>query len=61
MTPQRITQARALYDAGELTVQEIAGLLGVSRPTIYRHLDPPAPGVARLAPEATVTALSAPP
>lgn len=43
MTPHRVKQARALYDAGELTVQEIADMLGVSRPTIYRHLDPPAP------------------
>ena len=40
MTPTRITQARAMYDAGELTVQQIADTLGVSRPTIYRHLDP---------------------
>ncbi len=47
MTPHRITQARALYDAGELTVQEIADLLGVSRPTIYRHLDPASPGLAQ--------------
>jgi DNA invertase Pin-like site-specific DNA recombinase len=39
MTPTRITQARAMYDAGELTVQQIADTLGVSRPTIYRHLD----------------------
>ncbi|MDP9390211.1 MAG: recombinase family protein [Actinomycetota bacterium] len=47
MTPHRITQARALYDAGELTVQEVADLLGVSRPTIYRHLDPASPGLAQ--------------
>ncbi|MDT0264247.1 recombinase family protein [Jatrophihabitans lederbergiae] len=39
MTKNRITQARAMYDAGELTVQEIADTFGVSRPTIYRHLD----------------------
>ncbi len=39
MTPHRVKQARALYDAGELTVQEIADMLGVSRPTIYRHLE----------------------
>ena len=45
MTPNRVKQARALYDAGELTVQEIADTLGVSRPTIYRHLDASA-GVA---------------
>ncbi len=39
MTPTRIRQARAMYDAGEHTVQEIADTFGVSRPTIYRHLD----------------------
>ena len=39
MTPTRVRQARAMYDAGEHTVQEIADTFGVSRPTIYRHLD----------------------
>lgn len=38
MTPTRIAQARAMYDAGEHTVQQIADTFGVSRPTIYRHL-----------------------
>jgi DNA invertase Pin-like site-specific DNA recombinase len=38
MTPTRIAQARAMYDAGQHTVQEIADTFGVSRPTIYRHL-----------------------
>ena len=38
MTPTRARQARAMYDAGQHTVQEIAGTFGVSRPTIYRHL-----------------------
>jgi len=40
MTPIRMRQARAMYDAGEHTVQEIAHIFGVSHPTIYRHLDP---------------------
>ncbi|MGO1838769.1 MAG: helix-turn-helix domain-containing protein [Candidatus Microbacterium stercoravium] len=31
-------QARAMYDEGGHTVQEIADTFGVSRPTIYRHL-----------------------
>ena len=38
MTPTRAQQARAMYDAGQHTVQEIADTFGVSRPTIYRHL-----------------------
>jgi len=38
MTPNRAQQARAMYDAGQHTVQEIADTFGVSRPTIYRHL-----------------------
>jgi len=40
-----------MYDAGEHTVQEIADTFGLSRPTIYRHLDPaktgPAPSSTR--------------
>ncbi len=38
MTPNRAKQARAMYDAGQHTVQEIADTCRVSRPTIYRHL-----------------------
>ena len=38
MTPNRAKQARAMYDAGQHTVQEIADTFRVSRPTIYRHL-----------------------
>lgn len=38
MTPTKAQQARAMYDAGGHTVQEIAETFGVSRPTIYRHL-----------------------
>lgn len=41
MTPNRANQARAMYDAGQHTVQEIADTFGVSRPTIYRHLGGP--------------------
>src|SRR3954468_13166843 len=41
MTPNKIAQARSMYDAGQHTVQEIADTFGVSRPTIYRHLAPP--------------------
>ncbi len=38
MTPNKIAQARAMYDDGKHTVQQIADTFGVSRPTIYRHL-----------------------
>ncbi len=38
MTPNRTRQARAMYDAGQHTVQQIAHTFGVPRPTIYRHL-----------------------
>lgn len=55
MTPTRVRQARAMYDAGEHTVQEIADTFGVSRPTIYRHLD------ATRAPARSRTTTTAPP
>lgn len=38
MTTNKIAQARAMYDGGRHTVQEIADTFGVSRPTVYRHL-----------------------
>jgi DNA invertase Pin-like site-specific DNA recombinase len=50
MTPIRARQARAMYDARQHTVQEIADT-GVSRPTIYRHLgDAAAPPPPRAVP-----------
>jgi DNA invertase Pin-like site-specific DNA recombinase len=42
MTLTKIEQARRMYDGQELTVAEIAETLGVSRPTIYRYLEPSA-------------------
>lgn len=47
MTATKISQARAMYDSKEHTVQEIADTFGVSRPTIYRHLQAPSAGPAR--------------
>lgn len=41
MTPNRAKQARATYDAGQHTVQEITDTFRVSRPTMYRHLGDP--------------------
>ena len=40
MTPQKIRIARDMYDSHEYTVETIASTLGVSRQTIYRHLEP---------------------
>src|SRR5664280_304981 len=39
MTPAMVRKAQRQYDARELTVAEIARLAGVSRQTLYRHLD----------------------
>jgi DNA invertase Pin-like site-specific DNA recombinase len=38
LTQLQRDQAQLLYDAGELTVEEIAGLFNVRRSTMYRHL-----------------------
>lgn len=38
MTPEKIAAARGLYNAGELTVAQIAATLGVSRASVYRSL-----------------------
>jgi DNA invertase Pin-like site-specific DNA recombinase len=40
LTPRQATIARQMYDSGDYTVQQIAAEFGVTRPTIYRHLDP---------------------
>jgi DNA invertase Pin-like site-specific DNA recombinase len=37
--PRQARLAREMYEAGELTVAQIAAEFGVTRPTIYRHLD----------------------
>lgn len=38
LSPQQISLARARYDAGNVTVVEIAKALGVGRGTIYRAI-----------------------
>jgi len=43
MTPEKIAVARQMYDSREHTVEAIAKTLGVSRKTIYRHLEPATP------------------
>lgn len=39
LTPKKVQVARRMYEAGDSTVADIAKVLGVSRATIYRHLD----------------------
>lgn len=43
MTPEKVRLARQLYDSREHTVEAIAQTLGVSRASIYRHLEPGTP------------------
>ena len=42
MTPQKVAIARHMYDSREHTVSAIAKVLGVSRASLYRHLQPTA-------------------
>lgn len=42
LTDKQVTHARALYSGREHTVSDIAKLLGVSRQTVYRALEPEA-------------------
>lgn len=39
MTPEKVKLAREMYDAHEYSVETIAQTIGVSRMTVYRHLD----------------------
>jgi len=41
---EQVALAQQLYDTGEKTVQQIAGLFGVPRTTVYGHLDPSSRG-----------------
>jgi hypothetical protein len=38
--PGKLATARQLYDGKEHTMAQIAEIVGVSRATLYRHLDP---------------------
>lgn len=40
LSPKKVELARSMHAAGDTTVAEIASILGVSRATIYRHLQP---------------------
>jgi len=44
LTPDQVALAQRLYDAGEHTVAQIAGMLGVPRSTLYGHLNRAAVG-----------------
>jgi len=49
LTAEQVRQARRMYDARELTVEQIGAVLGVSRTSIYRALGKgtrPAPSAA---------------
>ena len=39
LSPAQAAHARGLYATGQHTVAEIAGLLGVTRTTVYGHLE----------------------
>ncbi|MGH3094740.1 MAG: recombinase family protein [Streptosporangiales bacterium] len=41
ITPAKLQVARTMLDDGEHTMAEIARTIGVSRPTLYRHLQQP--------------------
>jgi DNA invertase Pin-like site-specific DNA recombinase len=38
LTPAQVKRAQQLYDAKDMTVEEIARIFKVSRPTIYGYL-----------------------
>ena len=46
LTDSQVKHARQLYAGGEHTAAGIARLLGVSRQTVYRALEPEAVGAA---------------
>ena len=41
LSPEKIAAAKKMYESNDSTVAEIAEVLGVSRATVYRHLDRP--------------------
>lgn len=38
MAPEQIKRGQRLYDEGQLTAEEVARVVGVSRATVYRYL-----------------------
>lgn len=47
--PRQVQLAREMYDSGDYTVQQIADEFGVTRPTIYRHINKALPHQATTA------------
>jgi DNA invertase Pin-like site-specific DNA recombinase len=47
LSPDQVSLAREMYDKRDRTVQQIADALGVSRVTVYRHLEREPAAVAR--------------
>ncbi len=41
LTAKQAELAQQMYDAGDMTVQQIADVFGVPRTTVYGHLGPP--------------------
>jgi DNA invertase Pin-like site-specific DNA recombinase len=59
--PRQVQVAREVYDSGDCTVQQIADEFGVTRPTIYRHLQGAAnPGATKPAGRSRKGSLAAP-
>jgi DNA invertase Pin-like site-specific DNA recombinase len=47
MTPEKIAVARQMYDSKQHTMDTIARTVGVSRQTVYQHLQPAEEGCQR--------------
>ena len=58
VTPDKLATARRLYDARDMTVAQIAAVVGVGRSTLYRALVRDAP-TSSTSPEAAASASSA--
>ena len=59
VTPDKLATARRLYDARDMTVAQIAAVVGVGRSTLYRALVKDAPTSPSTSPETAVSASSA--